>query len=719
MIMKNNALAFLATIALTFGGNAAFSQDKNDPVLMTVDGENVTRSEFENIYKKNNREEAVTQDALNEYVELFVNFKLKVREAETLGMDTVTKFVKELDGYRKQLARPYMADTAMTSALVHEAYERSKMEVRASHILAKLPAKPTAKDTAEAYKKIMALRKRVLGGESFESVAGGKNGSDDPSAKDNKGDLGYFTALQMVYPFENAVFETKVGEVSQPVRTRFGYHIIKVTDRRAARGEIKVAHIMIRSADTDGADKQRIAEQKAQEVYAKVKEGNETFADLALKYSDDEGSSRKGGELPMFSTGKMIEEFENVSFSLEKDGDVSKPFKSRYGWHIVKRLEYKGLSTFDEMEAELKRKIAKDSRAQLSEGSFIKKLKADYNYKDYPKNVAAFNKLVNDDIFMRNSFTLDTIIRKDAKEGAMVSKGVTYQRDLRGTIKNGKMINVKGKQHEELEISPNDTVVMRERHGGWELHTELPLNKPLITLGDTTFDQAAFAAYLENGQRKGQPMPIAEYVKQKFEEFSKECVLNYEDGRLEEKYPAFKALMQEYRDGILLFELTDEKVWSMAVKDTTGLQAFHDANKEDFMWPERLDATIYTCANAEVAKKTKKLVKKKKPVSEILATINAESQLDLKVETGKFAKEDNDIISMIAWEKGISLDQTVNDQIVFVNVVEVLAPMPKALDEAKGAITAAYQDHLETEWIKELRAKYPYTVNKEVLYTIQ
>ena len=721
MFMKNSLNGLLTACLIISSGLTSKAQESkvDDPVLMTVDGEAVTRSEFENIYKKNNRDEAVTREALDEYVELFVNFKLKVKEAESLGMDTVTKFVKELEGYRKQLARPYMADTAMTEALVKEAYDRSRTEIRASHILVRLPAKPSAKDTADAYKRILALRKRVIDGEDFAAVASGKLGSDDPSAQQNKGDLGYFSALQMVYPFENAVYTTEVGEISQPIRTRFGYHIIKVTDKRPARGQIKVAHIMVRTSEEEPEDKQRIAKQKIDEVYEKVVAGEESFADLALKYSDDEGSARKGGELPMFSTGKMIEEFENESFALKNDGDFSKPFRSRYGWHIVKRLEYKPVSSFDEMEPELRRKIAKDSRAQLSEESFIKKLKADYFFKTDKKYLKPFYTLVDENIFMRNTFRMDTIIRKDVVEDDYYEDGVRYERELRGTLVNGRMINVKSKKHQDIHTTPMDTVVVRIRHTGWQLHTEQKLDKGLIRLGDAAYYQSDFAEYLEKGQRKGEERPIREYVDEKFEEFAKQTILDYEDGRLEQKYPEFKALMKEYRDGILLFELTDQKVWSMAVKDTTGLEAYYEANKQNFMWPRRIEGTIYTCANSDVAKRTRKLVKKKKPVSEILSEINLDSQLDLKVETGKFTKEDQPILEKVAWETGMSDNIEENDQVIFVGVDNVLEPEPKQLDEAKGAITAAYQDQLEEDWITELRAKYKYEVNKEVLYTIQ
>lgn len=719
--MRNNTIGLIATILIIAISENIYAQEQQEtePILMTVDGEDVSRSEFENIYKKNNRDNEVTKEALDEYVELFVNFKLKVREAESLGMDTVGKFVSELDGYRDQLARPYMVDTAMTEALVNEAYRRSLEEVRASHILAKLSADPTPEDTVKAYEKIIALRERVMAGEGFGVVASEKNGSDDPSAVQNKGDLGYFTALQMVYPFENAVYNTKVGEISGVVRTRFGYHIIKVTDRRPARGQIKVAHIMIRSAEKDSADKQLIAEQKINEVYAKVLQGDESFAELALKYSDDEGSAKKGGELPMFSTGKMIEEFENASFALENDGDISKPFRSRYGWHIVKRIEYKGVSSFEEMEPELRRKVAKDSRAQLSEESFIKKLNEEYNYTEYRKNLTPLYKLVNDNIFMRNTFEMDTMTRKDVVVGDFFEDGVRYERDLRGTLVNGRLVNIKSKKHEDVATSPEDTVVVRVRNTGWELYGESKLDKKLITIGDTMIDQRAFVTYLEKTQRKGSKVEIKDYVNKKFNEFAEQEILNYEDSRLEEKYPEFSALMKEYRDGILLFELTDEKVWSKAVKDTTGLNEFYEANKQDFMWPERIGGTIYTCASAKVAEKTKNLVKMGKSISETLTEINQESQLDLKVEAGRFAKEDQAILGKVTWEVGVSENVAISDQVVFVAIDQVIEPQPKELNEAKGAITAAYQDQLEEDWITELRTKYLYTINKEVLYSIK
>ncbi|HRF82329.1 MAG TPA: peptidylprolyl isomerase, partial [Flavobacteriales bacterium] len=246
---------------------AAVAQTQsNDPVIMTVDGKPVSRSEFEAIYKKNNKEAPVTKEALDEYLDLFINYKLKVREAEALGMDTIGKFKSELDGYRKQLARPYLIDRELNDALMKEAYARMQEEVRAAHILVQVDAEASPEDTMIAWKRINALRDRVLKGEDFASVAKGPGGSDDPSAAKNGGDLGWFSALQMVYPFESAAYKTQVGEVSKPVRTRFGYHIIKVADRRTARGQVKVAHIMMRSTDQDAPEKQAATEERIREV---------------------------------------------------------------------------------------------------------------------------------------------------------------------------------------------------------------------------------------------------------------------------------------------------------------------------------------------------------------------------------------------------------------------------------------------------------------------
>ncbi len=691
-----------------------------DPVLMTVDGKPVTRSEFEAIYKKNNKDAAVTKEALDEYMELFINYKLKVRAAEELGMDTVAKFKTELDGYRKQLARPYLIDRNLNDELMKEAFDRSGIEVRASHILAQLPAEPTPADTAAAYKKIMALRDRVTKGEDWASVASGKGGSDDPSAAKNGGDLGWFSALQMVYPFETAAFNTPVGQISKPVRTRFGYHIIKVVDRRPARGQVKVAHIMVRTTDQDSPEKQKLAEAKINEVAGRLMTNEINFTDAALKYSDDESTNTKGGELPMFGTGKMIEEFEDMSFGLKADGDVSKPFKTRYGWHIVKRLEYKAPPTFEEAKADLKQKISRDSRAEITRQKFLADLKAQYKYKADDKALKAIYPLIDSTIYKKGISVTDTLLRKNATEGEVIHDGMKYHREINGTMQAGKVVNIRSRKHDELKPSPEDTVVVRDTHEGWKYDRAKAkaMAKPVFSIEGKSWSQQQFMDYLESRQKREAGVPTSQYVQERFKQYVDDEILAYEDSQLENKYPEFRMLMKEYRDGILLFELTDQKVWSKAVKDSTGLQAYYDQNKTTWMHPVRYELDIYTCANADVAKQMRNLHKKGKRGMDIEKALNKHDKpAVVDIESGIFTEEEKPQIKGMT-QPGLTPDQNVEGKVLITDLKRIVPPEPKALNDTRGLVTAAYQDQLEKDWIKELRAKYPVNVQKEVLYSI-
>jgi peptidyl-prolyl cis-trans isomerase SurA len=626
-----------------------FSQDKQ-AVVLTVAGERVTLEEFENIFRKNNRDTAITQAALDEYMEMFINFKLKVRAAKDLGMDTVSKFRNELAGYRAQLARPYMTDDAMLGELVQQAYERKKEEIRASHILIKCEANASPADTMNALNRIRQIRARIVNGEDFATVA--RESSEDPSAKDNSGDLGYFTVFQMVYPFEEAAFNTPVGQVSQPVRTRYGYHIIKVADRRPARGEILTAHIMVKDRkDDSGAN---VGEMKIREIYDKLVAG-EKFDELASKFSEDGSTAKKGGELPWFGTNKMVIEFEDAAFALKNNGDFSQPFRTSYGWHIVKRLDYRGIPSFEETERDIRSKVSKDSRAEVTRASFIQKLKKEYNYVYYPEVIKPIA----------------------AKADTSVFQGI---------------LKVKKKKDQE---------------------------KVMLSIAGKNYLVKDFVSYLSTKKNTKSKMAPSDYVSAEAASWAQDQLLKYEDSRLEQKHTAFRLLMNEYRDGILLFELTEQKVWSRAVKDTTGLKEYFEKNTDKFMWPERLEAVIYTCANPEIAKRARVMISAGTDRSEIAAKINEGTQLNIEIQEGIFTREDKDVLSKIEWKKGLSQNVELNGQIFIVFVKDVLAPAPKKFSEARGMATSEYQNYLEQEWIRELRATYSYTINKEALYTIR
>lgn len=697
----------------------AMAQSGDDPVLMTVDGKPVTRSEFEAIYKKNNKDAAVTKQALDEYLDLFINYKLKVRAAEELGMDTVGKFKTELEGYRKQLARPYLIDRNLNDNLIKEAYDRSTWEMRASHILVRVDENASPTDTAAGWKKINALRDRVVGGEDWATVANGPNGSDDPSAAKNGGDLGWFSALQMVYPFESAVYTTPVGQISKPIRTRFGYHLIKVTDKRPARGQVKVAHIMVRSTDQDSPEKRAASEKKIQEVAGRVKSNELSFADAALKYSDDETTNGKGGELPMFGTGKMIEEFEDKAFALKNDGDMSEPFLTRFGWHIIKRLEYKAPPTFDEAKSDLKAKISRDSRAEITRQKFLNDLKTSYHLKSDPKMIKALLPLVDTTIFKKGTTLADTLIRKDVVEGPITIKGQKFRRSITGTITNGKLVNVRSKKNEDIKPQPTDTVVVRDEQEGWtyDRAKAAKLTKPVFTMDGASYSQQQFLDFLESKQKREAKVPLDKYLNERFNTYVDEQVLAFEDSQLEKKYPEFRMLMKEYRDGILLFELTDQKVWNKAVKDSTGLQTFYEGNKNNYLYPVRYDVDIYTCADQAAADWARSLHKKGKRGAQITDATNKKNTSAVIIASGVFTQEDQPIIKD-AKVGGLTANTTVDGKIMFADVKKEVPPSPKPLAEARGLVTAAYQDQLEKDWIKELRGKYEVKVTQDVLYSI-
>jgi peptidyl-prolyl cis-trans isomerase SurA len=687
---------------------------------MTVDGNPVTRGEFEAIYKKNNKDAPVTREALNEYLELFINYKLKVREAEVLGMDTIQKFRSELEGYRKQLARPYLIDRELNETLMREAYDRMQQEVRASHILVQLQPDASPEDTLSAWKRINTLRERVLKGEDFAGLARGVGGSDDPSAAKNGGDLGYFSALQMVYPFESAAYATAVGDVSLPVRTRFGYHIIKVVDKRPARGQMRAAHIMLRSTDQDTQEQQASAEKRATEIHARLLAGEYTFADAAMRFSEDESSNTKGGELPQFGTGKMIEEFEDAAFALKADGDISAPVRSRYGWHIIRRLEHIAPPTYDAAKAELKTKIGRDSRADITKKAFLDKLRKDYAVRPRPENLKAVYSLVDTTIFKKGTATTDTLLRRNFTQGAYNVGKVRYQRELLGVIKDGVMVNAKSRQYDDLTQTMDDTVVVRNVMEGWSFDRArtAKLTKPVFNINDRVFTQLDLLVYLEAKQKRERVIPVREHVDQRFAEFVDESLLAFEDEHLEEKYTEFRMLMREYRDGILLFELTDEKVWGKAVRDTAGLVAYQASNADDFMWDTRYDVDLFTCADAAIAKQVRALLVKGKRGADLMTAVNKTSALALEVDAGVFTKEQKPYLASIV-TPGLSADIPVDGAVVIVDMKRIVPPAPKSLDEARGAITAAYQDHLEREWVNELRAKYPVVIFQDVLYSIQ
>ena len=339
-------------------------------VLFSINNEPVYSQEFLDIYKKNlNLIPDSESNSIESYLKLYVDFKLKVKEAKDLGLDTVSKFKNELNQYKNNLVLPYLKDEELTIKLVEEAYERLNKEVNVSHILLFLKPESSSADTLKTYNRLLEARNFILKGDNFSEIA--KKYSEDPSVLQNGGEIGYFTAFQMVYPFENVAFTTKVNEVSMPFKTKFGYHILKVNDIRNSKGEVEVAHIMLKNDNVN--TKQRI-----DSIYEVLKNGKINFFELAQKISEDKASAVKGGRLEKFGTGKMVEDFANVAFEMQLEGDISKPFKTQFGWHIIKLMKKYPIESYFDIQEKLIEQVKKDERSNLIGKSVIDKLFAQY-----------------------------------------------------------------------------------------------------------------------------------------------------------------------------------------------------------------------------------------------------------------------------------------------------------------------------------------------------
>jgi peptidyl-prolyl cis-trans isomerase SurA len=694
-------------VAVAFALGAFVNQSNaQEPVVMTINDKPISKSEFEAVYRKNNGKEVNNSTkSVGEYVDLFSLFKSKVFEAESMGLDTLTSFRNELGGYRRQLAAPYLTDKNTNENLLTEAYERLKTEVRASHILVRIDETALPKDTLEGWTRIHIIRNAVLGKlptaaeianydkllKNQSEVAKGLKGkdstiykaklnsvknladyyknaadkfmdiapktSDDPSVVDNRGDLNYFSSLDMVYPFETAAYTTKVGDVSPVVRTRFGYHILKIYDKRESRGEIFVSHIMAKfGKDATEQDKAN-AKTKIDELYGKLKAG-QVFEDLARQFSDDKQTGDRGGQLQPFKSGKLPKAFEDAAFALKANGDYSNPVLTQYGWHIIKRNDLKGVPPFNEIKNELKTRVTRDGRSQMGRVALMERVKKENNFKENLKN-----------------------------------------RDELGNVL--------------------DTTYLKAT---WSASRATKLgNKEIFNLGGKSYTQNDFAKFLETQMTFRSPTDEKEIMKGIYKTWVEESIVNFEDAQLEKKYVDFRNLLREYRDGILLFDLTDQKVWSKAVKDTSGLKDFYEKNKNNYLWAERAEVSTFKCLNEKVAKDVRKQIKDGKTQKEITESVNKSSQLNLSVENVTYLKGENKNVDN-NWKAGVVANNINDDKEkkIFVIVVDKILPKsPKSLAECRGLVTADYQNYLEKEWLDYLKKKYIVKVNNDVISTIK
>ncbi|MGI9542835.1 MAG: peptidylprolyl isomerase [Cyclobacteriaceae bacterium] len=716
--------------------------------LFTVDNESVTADEFKYVYQKNNfnrSEEISSADDIKNYLDLYINFKLKVREAESRGLHESEAFKTELEGYRKQLAKPYLTETAVSEQLAKQAYERLQLEVNAAHILIGIPGTGTPEDTLAAYQQAITVREQALKGGEFTALA--SEYSKDPSAATNGGNLGYFSALQMVYPFEEAAYRTEIGAISQPVRTQFGYHLVKVLDRRPARGKVKVSHIMIRAAEGISDMDSLSASKQINEIYQRLQNGG-VWDQLCQQFSDDLTTRSKAGALPWLGAGDMnnIPSFEKTAFELDQIGEISLPVQTPYGWHIIRLDDKKDLEPYEEKAEELKQKIARDSRSELNQQALIKRLKSENQFVAFADNRALSLDASSDSLFL-------------------------------GSGSYG--------------------------------HTASKLSLPVFKIKDKDYLIEDFYKYIAKNNKPGQFRSSEEAKEKLYQEFERSSLIRYEEDHLAEKYEDYKMLFQEYRDGILLFQLMDEMVWDKAIKDTTGLKNFFAAHHDQYVWEPRAKATVYSASKSQIVEQIKAflrdghyeqekfdfaraagdenqafseieykildrtIVRLKQNPGVILdvnydksqdrynqlkdsliqylennkvaksqvnvasgnhqantfllnlrcttakcleIALNEKDPLNLKVEEGLYERGSHPVVDQVAWEVGVA-EIDLLEQHHLVDIAEIIPKTPKELKEIRGQVISDYQTQLEEEWVLELRAKYLVNVDENVLET--
>ncbi|ADR21845.1 hypothetical protein MATR_05220 [Marivirga tractuosa] len=677
--------------------------------LFTIDSLAVYPDEFMYAYEKSNKNKGEIEP-IDDYLDLYINFKLKVIEAKAEGIDTTKAYKSELNGYLEEIKKPYLTAEKVNKALVKETYERLQHEVNASHILIRVDKDAKAEDTLKAYQKIEEVKNKFDAGESFEALA--REYSEDPSAKSNNGLLGWFTAFQMVYPFESAAYQTEVGEISPITRTQFGYHIIKVNDKRETLGRIKIAHIMKRFPPQASSEDSLQTEKELKKIYEQLNSGENWFI-LATKESEDLSTKDNGGSLPWFGAGRLPASLETVAFELEEKGDISKPVESPYGWHILKLEDKRGVGSLESMEESLSRRVQRDQRSELKEVEVIKKLKEENNFK------------INTEAY--------------------------------ALLKSKENLNPGNFKRKELGTT-------------------------LFSISETDFSLLDFLNEYDS----------ANNIDLELEKYEKSKLIQYEENNLELKYPEYKFLRQEYKDGLLLFEIMNQKVWSKISEDTTALKKYYEEHKNRYKTDGELKVARIVFSDTSSIKPFKKpindayfpltdqleYVDSKTTLKQIKIDDNGDHKvfislvlpqniserdtiklfedlnqtfsnmdvvkliysdenkiyLQLLSEANELLAKNNDRIESASTETIESLENSkwsgLNEgeftknvdkrgMIEFNYILESYPPKQKTLSEAKAELMEDYQKQLELDWLEELEKKYSVTINEAVLNTLK
>jgi peptidyl-prolyl cis-trans isomerase SurA len=639
------SLKAVCTISLVFVGlfNCNAQIRNSDSLVFSIDNEPVYKAEFLKQYRKNSSASVENQNtSLKDYAELYLRYKLKVQAAKDSGMDTLSSFLSEYNRYRKQLADKYISNGKVTQDMVDEIYHRMTTEVNASHILLSVSPEARPADTLEAYNTAIDLLKKIKQGESFEDLA--LTYSKDPSVRTNKGNLGWFKAYKMVYPFENAAYEIEVGEVSEPVRTKFGYHIIKKNAERLSKGKIKVAHIMKRHVpnDTTEAVKNEIFK-----IYDKIMNG-EDFGNLAKQFSDHQPTASKGGELAPFGIGDMNSvKFEEKAFNLDENQSISEPFKTKFGWHIIKYIGNIPVEPIGKIEQEVVRKIKTSDRSKRLISNIKKDLMKIYNVNINYELLSSLEERIDESI---------------------ISYKWKYSND------------------------END-----------EANSILQIDKKKYSL-------KAFLNYIQKQQRSLEGTSIVEKINSAIDKFTYAKLISIHNKNLENISPEFASEIKTYYDGLLLFEIMEQKIWKPVQADTVALEKYYKENRDKFINETSIDGILVSGANQENINEIKKLLGK-----DSLQKIEAQFPKSIFKTLNKV--EINS--SFLPYELRLEIENARvykhNGQFICVYITEIYPPKVLEFKSVRGKVIDQLQKQKEEDWIAELKSQYDIYMNRGLI----
>ncbi|TVP45716.1 MAG: peptidylprolyl isomerase [Mongoliibacter sp.] len=628
------------------------SQEEKRQALLSIEGEEIYPEEFLYLLSKNrefqNNDEKLSQAEFEENFDLFVNYKLKVKEAEKIGLDTLEDFRKEFDMFKQDLIKPYLIQNSLQEGELQKAYSRMNETIKASHILLQFPANASRDDSVAVFRMALKLKEDAEKGADFNQLA--QEHSDDPSVKDNGGSLGYFTALQMVYQFEDAAYALNVGEISDPVLTNFGYHIIKMEDRKPNPGEIRVSHILLRNQQGDPVSEERIL-RKIGDIYTELQKPESVWEEVCEVYSEDLGSKNSGGKLPWISLGSVIPEFERAAFGLSEIGEISSPVKTPYGYHIIRLEDRKPIPSFEEMEAQIKSRILRDSRSSMIQSQVTAIQKSRY---DFVENSPLISEV-------------KTIIDTDKEK----AKDKIKEANLLDSLLFLTNINSKTVEDYLNFISSNG---VREKSNS------------------VSFFDASFDKFVEVSLNQAE---------------EKDLAANNEE---------YKMLLQEYRDGILLFSLMNEKVWQKALQDEEGQLQFYEDHKDRYQWKQRVEAIIINMGQEESTPSVRKFltgkVYKKDLADRLENTFLLDNPLAFTMDENTFEVEGHPILSKVDLSKDFN-ELKHNNKTSFVVIGQKIPEGIKKFEETRGKVIQDYQEYLDKQMIASLKDGYLIQINED------